>query len=339
MSSSDRATKNSISIREEAARWVVRLDGGRLSQQNEQAFREWVARSPRHRAEVQRLASLWDGLDDLLEPEIEAAVSSVVSRQEGRFRRSIKYVGAIAATVLVALIFLPQYDREPVVQPISYASAIGEQRTVKLLDGSTVVLNSGSEIQERFRNSERVITLVRGEAVFDVAHDKARPFFVYAGTNAVRAVGTAFSVLYGERQVEVIVTEGTVELSAHASDLPVESSRHLRPLAQVSAGQYAKFNSTIDSITPISKEETEQKLAWQFGMLVFDGNTLQEVVSDIGRYSHLDIVITDATVRGIKISGRFRTGDTEGLLSALEDSFDIRVERRDSGKVYLSKKS
>lgn len=250
--------------------------------------------------------------------------------------------GAVAATVLI-MKMTTQYwiAGDELGAPEFYSSVVGEQKTVTLADGSEVILNTGSQIEVLYSENARNIRLVRGEALFDVAKNKERPFVVYAGTGAVRAVGTAFAVQLHHENVEVTVTEGLVELSSYTApkaslvDELLEGDSP-QALANLAAGQTAKFSNVIETLETVEQDKIDQKLSWRSGILMLDGTTLEDVVKDVGRYTLLEFIIADAKIRDLRISGYFKTGETDVLLNTLESSFNIKVERTDNGIVYLS---
>ena len=190
----------------------------------------------------------------------------------------------------------------------------------------------------------RAVNLVKGEAHFDVVADKTRPFIVYAGNTVIRAVGTAFNVRAWSESVEVIVTEGVVDVfskdgvnSVRQPDAVTEKGDILSaPATSVEAGQSAIIVSQVEALQRLDLHSMEKKLAWQNGMLVFEGDPLEKVVEAISRYTTMTFIISNEQTRNIKVGGYFETGDIDKLLDVLEHGFKIVVTKSDSGTVYLS---
>lgn len=203
-----------------------------------------------------------------------------------------------------------------------HATGMGEVLRVPLPDGSSLVLNSDSEISFDFSKSQRQVRLVKGEALFEVASDPARPFSVVAGPTRVTAIGTAFSV--HRRQggdLEVVVREGTVDVDG-GDPQPV------RVTANFKASTRPGFNVEIE---PLQLEETGRRLAWSDGMLAFDGDTLAQAAAQFARYSTVRILIDDPEIAQRRVAGLYSATDPEGFATAVAAGMGLRVERSDGG--------
>lgn len=343
-------------IREQASSWLLKLDGGNLTAQESLALRQWLEDSPEHRNAIVELSMLWDDMDILAElSELFPLTGkpSTHSRKITRFfDRPLVPAAAIAAVITLSIITLFQFNPEirypepENLQPYSatvYRTSVGEQINASLPDGSATHLNTDSEIEVLFNDKQRNIKLIRGEAHFQVAHDKARPFLVFAGTGIVRAVGTAFSVHLRNDNVEVLVTEGRVDIvpGVESSSGPIPEINEI-PLKKfvttISAGQSAKYGiDSVHLVQTVRPEIIEQKLSWQRGMLMFKGEPLEQVVEEINRYTNTEIIISDPGIRNIRVGGYFKTGETEALLNVLKDNFSITINRVNEHLVYLSR--
>lgn len=333
---------NARQIEAEACAWIAQLDGGEPSKEDLDAFREWIQRSPHHQEEIKRLSALWSDLNVLTELAVPLKTAR---RSPGSFFNL--RVAAVAATVLVA-VTMSTYELWPRGRTTAgpewplYATAIGERKPVALSDGSKVLLNTDSRIQVEYTSQERVVRLLQGEAYFEVAHNRERPFLVYAGANVVRAVGTAFSVHVQKRDVAVVVTEGTVELSSVPN--AIDAARHGAPepqtikLVAITAGQGATVDQQVEAIETIKPTEVTRKLSWREGTLSFSGEPLEQVVEEVSRYTPVRIVISDPMIRDVAVGGYFKAGETEAMFEALETSFGVRVTRVNDRLVYLAAK-
>jgi transmembrane sensor len=204
-----------------------------------------------------------------------------------------------------------------------YVSGIGEIRRIALEDGSTLVLNTATEVGVDFNQRQRNIRLILGEALFEVAHDKTRPFVVVANNTAVRAVGTAFAVRLESTQVDVTVTEGVVEV---ANSRPLKSGTATAPVSDHAAKRVSANERIViararaPEISPITAAETNRRLAWREGMVSFDGESLQTAVNEINRHNKRQIVVEDPALAAKPIVGVFRATDLEGFSAAAAEA-------------------
>jgi transmembrane sensor len=242
-----------------------------------------------------------------------------------------------------------------------YVTSIGEHSTHTLDDGSVLTLNSNSQVEVSYTLSKRVINLISGEAHFDVISDPNRPFEVYAGNRMVKAIGTAFSVYRLKNTIEVLVTEGKVDLAIIESTLLVKpeisprsraklnKNLSLEPLentvtvvASLEAGQSISIPISSYSLdTPIveyAQGDLVRKLSWLDGRLVFAGESLEEVVAEVSRHTPLIIEVTDPELKKLRIGGQFQAGETDALFDVLESGFGVEITRINKGHVQLNAK-
>jgi transmembrane sensor len=203
-----------------AAAWLAQRDEG-LTPEQEAEFAQWRGVDVRHEAAVARLEAAWTALQQLRDfrPEARVHPDRDLLRAPRMRRRLVSFPAIAATTALAAALavaavwWFGSIRRDAVNREQHYATTVDGYERVSLVDGSIVELNSASEVLMLFSPAERRVRLVRGEAHFTVAKNKARPFLVEAGTVAVRAVGTAFNVRLGGKDVEVLVTEGKVAVA------------------------------------------------------------------------------------------------------------------------------
>ena len=328
-------------IEAEAREWLIRLDGDTpLDGEETAALREWVGRSPVHRQELKRITRFWDNANILTELAIPLQSNRIQIYFAG-YR-----LAAVAAVFVLAIgIVMTSWLTAPETGTTSngiYGTAIGQLRTVALPDGSQIQLNTDSQVQVDYGSSARKIRLLRGESLFEVTPDPDKPFDVYAGGNMIRAVGTAFSVQLREDTVKVTVAEGMVELikvknqSPHTgNDKPPDIRSVPERLGFLEHGQSAILNNTISGLHTLAQQELEQQLSWRHGFLSFSGEPLTAVVSEINRYTPINIEIADPELETLQVGGRFRVDDLDAMLEVLETSFNIRVSRTDDQRILL----
>lgn len=208
------ASSSPEEIRATAAQWTVRRDRG-LSATESIDYELWLAADPRHAAAMQRTSAAWSLLDRI--PESAAApILAAATRRRSFWRRTATF-GSLAAAALAVGLFI--WSRPLPADPALSAPALSATTTPRLVtlsDGTVVQLNTGSAVIEEFTAATRRVTLTRGEAHFAVAKNPARPFVVRAGNVDVRAVSTAFNVHLQSSAVDVLVTEGVVQLNKTA---------------------------------------------------------------------------------------------------------------------------
>jgi transmembrane sensor len=247
-----------------------------------------------------------------------------------------------------------------------YITSIGEHSSHTLEDGSVLTLNSNSQVEVNYTLSKRVINLLRGEAHFDVTSDPNRPFEVYAGNRMVKAIGTAFSVYRLKNNIEVLVTEGKVDLAIIESTLfvkpgslpkgraSVEQTLSANPIentvtviASLVAGQSISIPISSNSVnsdsenTPVieyAQGDLVRKLSWLDGRVVFAGESLEEVVAEVSRHTPLIIEVTDPELKKLRIGGQFQAVETDALFDVLESGFGIKITRVNKGHVQLDAK-
>ena len=330
------------SVEQQASKWMAKLDNEQVSVQTRQAFKAWVNADPAHRAAFEGVIEFWDDINILSQAQLPREQGHTTTEQQSSWLSQTRYALASVFTVAIAIALL-LFNQAP--EPQLYTTAIGEQKTINLSDNSTVLLNTNSQLQVVYSNSKRRLNLISGEAHFEVAHNPQRPFEVYAGKGLVRAIGTAFTVHLRKVDVEVIVTEGTVEIdqaqptklaavrpdkaTANVAEKPVT---HVR----VKAGNKGVYSRELmDQVKLTVAHQVEEQLSWQKGLLAFDGEPLAEVVAEVGRYTELKIIIPERKVRELKVGGLFKVGDTDSLFEALRDGFDVHVEKVSGDMVYL----
>lgn len=196
-----------------------------------------------------------------------------------------------------------------------YRTLVGQERAVRLADGSIVHLNTDSAIEVAMRDGRRFTRLLRGEASFDVAQDRAgRPFIVRANAVTFEVVGTKFNVRLRPDLTELTVMKGRVAVrDGEAAPRMVE------------AGAGAAIRGGTVAVTPLSDAQIARRIAWQAGKIRLDGETLAQAVEEFNRYRTAPLVIGDAQIGGLRLDGVFSAGRSDRFIAALERQFGIRA--------------
>ena len=330
-------------IDEEAAVWIWRMDSAAVAGADRQGYEAWLRQDPRHRRAAAALSTVWNALDGLAEAKRDEKIATFAQTAKLPLlhhpRRWWFAAAAVLAAVAVGTIWLQQGGELQ-----TLATAVGQQRNVTLADGSIVTLNTNTIVETDLRRRTREIYLRKGEAHFQVAHDRSRPFLVHAGDAVVRAVGTAFEVrVLTDQHVDVMVDEGRVEVQAPAlppaSPSPGTNARARRAAATtvraLNAGERLSTASRDYAVTPITAQQLSSELAWREGAIIFDGEPLSEAITEIERYTDARIVVSDPEIARLRVGGRFRTGDMQEFFDALQTALPVSIRHTDAGLVFI----
>ena len=341
---------------EAASRWVLKVDEG-LRASEETALRAWLDEDNRHGELLVEVAAVWDKTDALarlaeLFPHDADADRITSGSWQLHWAQGLAAAG-LAVLVLGALMLLnPGGTTSVPTTTAAYTTAIGEQKTVLLPDGSEVVLNTNSQFRVTFTTSERVLYLTRGEILVRVAEDRGRRLSVVAGDRIIQAIGTEFVVeITDDQRIELLVTEGKVVIGIHpptlapggTGEIDVLDTTGLPPvLAQqadnvVAAGEAVTLSAADPVRTTVSADEVEVKLSWKNGRLIFRSEPLEKALQEVERYTTVEFVILDESLKTLTVSGRFRAGDVEALLLSLRLNGAIAHEFDGESRVLLSR--
>ena len=349
-------------LRAIAAQWTIRRDRG-LSATESIDYELWLAADPRHAAAMQRSAAAWSRLDRI--PESAAApVLAAATRRHSFWRRSLVFAPLATAAAAVALVALhltrPSATTPSASAALAPASASASAATspysaprqLTLSDGTVVQLNTGGEVIEQFTPAERRVLLSHGEAHFAVTKNPARPFVVQAGNVDVRAVGTSFNVHLKAVTVDVLVTEGVVQLNRPSAQVPVvtiaappdnlprltANERAVVSLAPTSPTSPTSLAPAI-VVTTATPDDIALTLAWQAPLLRLGGSTLAELVLEFQRRSGQRVILADPALASLRVGGRFRADDLAGFTHLLATTLDLEVEHTSDDTLVLRKKS
>lgn len=295
--------------------WAIRLDGEALTAVEQDALDAWLGEDERRRGALLRAQAALSYLDRgrALAMPGAAPLSEVQPLEEAHLgRRSFLVAGGVLAG-LAAAGYGGFLLTDPGVSNIE--TSVGEIRRVPLADGSVASLNTDSRIAVAMANKVRHVTLEGGEAWFQVAHDKARPFIVDSGDVRVEAVGTAFSVRKRDNGVEILVTEGVVRAWIEGDEA---SSR------RIVAGSRA-FVAAGSVEVEHAPQSVDRALAWRTGEIAVEGESLGYAVAEMNRYNHRKLVVDDPALAREPLVGYFRTDDPENFGRAVAGMMDAHV--------------
>jgi|TARA_R110002012_G_scaffold114559_4_gene261346 transmembrane sensor len=333
-------------VKREASEWIARMERGELTASDKTELNAWLAISPEHEKQLKRLAQLWDKMSEIGQRSSHQQRTTEKEKKRSFFGQKFAELSyktaAFAALVLaIPIIFYLQGSLENASKNDQYFTKIGEQKSIILTDGSELLLNTNSIVEVNYTRKQRNITLFQGEANFDVAPDKSRPFTVKAGTGDVRALGTNFSVRLEGNSVNVLVSHGTVRVRANDN---IDATHHANNPAHqdknqviVSAGNNVVFDDIeVESVEQESDKSIAKKLYWRKGFLSFDDEPLSDVVAELSRYTKLNIVIADKSIQAMKVGGFYPIDNLETVFTTLELNLGLNVKKMSGGYYYIT---
>jgi transmembrane sensor len=329
-------------IAEQAGEWFMENRGGPLDHKESARFMAWLQASPMHVEEYLRIAALAPDLEtaaktnktprETLLARARGEPDGIVSfdragfgqlRASARRRRSPVWSLALAATLAVVAVTTVWSMRngERFGLPRSYATLRGEQRIQRLPDGSVLHVNTDSAVTVRFSRAERLVSLDRGQALFDVAHQDPRRFRVQTDRAGVVAVGTQFDVYRKSGTTTVTVVEGSVEVyrgGAPPTGNLAQHSVHIVPGDQLDVG---------DRIGARRRVDARAVVAWIQRQIVFQDEPLGGVAAEFNRYGPISVEIDDASLRALPISGIVDAYDIDSFAAYLATLKGVIVQR------------
>jgi transmembrane sensor len=343
-------TTTSAEIEEAAAAWFAKREGGHWQPADEAQLATWLEAATAHRVAFVRILAAWErsgrlnalgaGIAQGTVPERDSwrfapvSVDSVTvtesSDRHARHRwlrsRGLRVIAALWVIATVAgTVWYFSIDRGKF-----YRTGIGAVSTVPLSDGSTVTLNTDTQVHVELAPHERSVKVDQGEVFFDVAHDSSRPFVVTVADERIIAVGTQFSIRRQDKDVRILVTQGRVRIERVGSSLGEAAT-------SLDAGFEARTTPGALLIDQPTSTQFEQLLSWRTGHLLFRDTTLADAVAEFNRYTSRKIVIADPAIAGIRIGGSFHSDDIEAFLWLLQDGFPVEVEQR-SDRIILTQR-
>lgn len=306
--------KTDESILEEAMDWFLRLREPHRAADDERDFDLWLNRSPANRDAWRKACKTWELMgettpihEDRWRPASQTRVPAV------RRRRRVWTVGAtlaLAACLVLAFAgpsLLLRYRAD-------FRTATAELRKVTLKDGSVVELGAESAIDTDFASGARHVTLLAGEAFFDVKHDPARPFTVTAAGVKVTVLGTAFDV-------HIKPEDTTVELVRGVVGLTIDGAAHTFELSPGDSATVSRDGGRVSRV----RLAPEDMAAWRNGRLFVNDVTIASVVEELRRYHPAWISIPSGDLANRRVTGLYNLSDPDRALEALIQPYGGKV--------------
>ena len=304
-------------IAREAADWWTRLRETAPSAETLARWEAWMAGDERHARAFDQLNALGEWLRVASAPQRQELLDEFAPRTAWAGRRF--QVLAVAATLALALLgwWGTRFVGGRGMPARHYASAVGQDRDIRLPDGTDIALGADSSLTARYGGGRRNVDLAAGEAYFTVVHDRSRPFVVDAGSLRIEDLGTAFNVRRTGRRVSVAVTRGRVRVSSPtASGGPLE----------LVAGQRAEYDPH-SGMLHVSQLAAARAAAWRHHQLEFVDEPLSMVIANVNRYSRHPVQLADPQLGRLMFTGTVNTTNIDGWIGALPHVFPLQVSR------------
>jgi transmembrane sensor len=299
---------------DKALGWIARFRSGSASTEDHQEFALWLAQDSRHKQIMDSMLDMWADL--AIVQQLYSDIPDTTKQPAANHSNWFKGAIGAAACLMFALVLWP-VSQQPITESL-YQTALGEQQTVELEDGSTLTLNTNSQVTVSFDEKHRTLKLIKGEAFFKVAKDPERPFEVNAGSAQVTAIGTAFNIYRNNGTSSITVVEGVVkvtELGNTPNRAPQTKILH--------ANQQLKATTT--GLHSATKADVSQQIAWQHGELIAQNMPLVELIAQIERYHDTHILVSDPSIATLSVSGVFILSELDPILQALQISLGLQA--------------
>jgi len=349
-------------IADEAGYWDARLRAPDCTDADRARFAQWRDAAPGHRVAFEKLqiliATLRGGMSRADVRGLRDAAEALVQRRQRRQTWAAAAGIALALASAALWTLLPENNRWAAVHVFAaltptdyYSTAIGQRSTITLRDGSSVELNTRTQLKVRFSAAQRSVELVDGQALFHVAKNPLRPFIVHAGDREIVAVGTAFDVRLDASSVRVTLLEGKVEVDRGGTTDSLPQS--LEPGQQLIANLAPVRGSPADTAAVRSPSgerkgsaqredgavvrtiDVAKVTGWRDGRVFLEDLPLADAIAEMNRYSAIQITLDDSALAQLRVNGMFRAGEQEAFVAALQDYFPISVKRRGDTEIIL----
>lgn len=322
------------SVRKEAADWLTSMHGEGWNRALQDQFDLWINQSSQHAEIFQDMQHIWTSIPSAV-ASVEFKTANIPKPSAfSTFWQPLKIfslqwkMAALAFCCVISVgIFIGQFQNSDKRQWQSYETAIGENKSITLKDGSHLVLGAASSIRWQLGDHQRLLTLLTGQVFFDIAKDSDRPFIIQAGLSSIEVVGTQFDIRKIQNKTEVSVLEGHVKVyqmsyQNGASDEPTDAQSKV----SLFAGDKLKIRYGVmeGNLEKISLNEIS---AWQNGRFVYRNADLADVISDAKRYYQGDINLHGKGLESLKVTTTFTLEQIDSMGYALEKILPIRVIR------------
>jgi transmembrane sensor len=326
--------------------WHSRQQSGDAGAQAWVEFTDWLNADAAHNTAYTMVSDIWDKAGRFgaafSSPQVQEspAVSAKIFRFPGAKKatasvdRPLVLAGGFGSAIAASLMIMAS----PMVlgqSQIAYSTDIGEQRTVTLADGSTIMLNTNTHLTVKYGRKERHIDMQSGEAFFSVEHNETKPFTVAVHGLLVKDVGTRFDVRDDALQTIVSVTEGIVDVGLVPNARGTKAGWG-QQAQRLNAGQQITFTDAKKSV--VHTFNAEEVTAWKQGQLVFHNDDLEKVTAELNRYLKTPVQLADASLSGMHFTGVLQIHDQKRAVRDLAAFFALAPEYK-PGRIVLKQEA
>ncbi len=330
---------------------ITRYFSGEIAEEELRILSSWMNADTKHEALFREYMKTWQLIEEqairsaintdqewfAMQSKINPATPAIESpkvialNHVNKTRRSAIFTSWRAAAAIIVLLvssfLLYTYFSNPSTVIVTARAQNIEQ---VLPDGSVVSLHAGSEITypAEFISGVRKVSL-KGEAYFKVAHDKTKPFVVSSGDARIEVLGTQFNVNTNSsaRSIEVVLTTGKV--SVYYKEKPADKVVLL-------PGEKAEIISGEKRITKSTNADPNY-MAWKTGILVFDNETLGQVVTTLQHVYRTPVVLADRQLSDCRVTATFNGQSLESVMEVLKITLDLQLKENGNSIVISGK--
>ena len=342
--------KSEEQLEAEAATWFATMHSGDADIETRERFEAWLHGDRAHKIAYREFEQVYRDLDFVAE-KAGVDLDSSLGRQKTVWESLMPEwlrnpvaggaaaLGSLVAAALVVATILPTQPGAPGVAEPDYVTQIAEIRELTLEDGSVITLGAKSKIQTEFTATRRQVTLLDGEAFFDVAKDPNRPFFVAAQDTLVRVVGTKFDVKRSADIVHISVLEGVVEVMKPNNIEETLSAARTDDIEKqvLTAGERVSAARRV-ALPQVRQVEQAEPGSWRQGRLAYEDASLAEIVADLNRYHDRPVRIASYDVGDLRSTLAFQTTEIDQVFDVMAAIHPIDVEKSASGEIVLRRR-
>ena len=339
--------KISADTRKDAAvDWFLRRSAGPLTAEEADAFEAWLAHDPQNEETYAALDLVWSATSEVEGHPVVSARNQVLIKQVNRARATRRTLTAALAAVILGGAGAGWYTLvapKPLATQ-AFETAVGQQATVTLPDGSRITLNTDTVVHTRADPNRRLVYLDKGQAFFRVAKDRRHPFVVTAAGRTVTALGTAFDVRVEHGALKVVLVEGKVRVESAPVRAVTAKTRPGAATAPIDAGaspRATEMTAGSELVAPddadwrLTRTDVNRETSWLRGQVTFDDAPLGDIVAELNRYSARKFVIEDEQLAKVRLGGIYTPGDVEGFSRALQAYGVAEVKEGPEGELRV----
>jgi transmembrane sensor len=312
-----------------AAFWAERMQSDDHVE-NSPGFQQWLTASEDNHDAWKRVCAAWIAFEEIQDDEtVQGLRAEALAFRPRRAMRSwIPFAAAASMALVVGGTFFVRHGL-PVdtdgglpapVEMAAYTTRIGETSQITLQDGTKLTLDTGTEIEVGFTETARLARLVKGQAFFEVTHDKTHPFRVAMADRVITVLGTKFNMRVVDGSAEVMLVQGSIGVRRGSDPAAPQGTE----LERLTPGQLMVAGGKgPDRVT---HGDEAKELSWRQGLLRFDSTTIGEAAKAFNRYSSRRLVIDDPQIAALRIGGTFRSDDSAGFAKITGQLYGLKVK-------------